>query len=1292
MKRKIFRNVAISSLLGATLLAIGGTLAWYSSTAIVGNSSQNVPVEGLAESTYFAYGDGTSQQKAYGIRTPRHLYNLAWLQYLGYFDGQTVYFELADDIPSSGLDMTGWTLPPIGTAAYPFKGYFDGNNKLITNLNVSDTYEDYEVVPSPVFRAGSVSGLNIVGMFGVVGNYGGAASYNNQVDNITDFTLSGATITARNHNTLAGIVAGYVNAPISNVGVVNSSIELEYKDNNQQVQPTTPYSSFNNISDYSIIGYCEDEFKEQTRRKETKVYQPTDPTTCNYTVQQSDVNQGWGGSINMKSMYDDLDVIWNTVHDAGGIRYVSRKSRVEDANGDIISETVTGYSNGSVANMDAGFSTTAGYDPYTYYNYQQKGTDSHENSYNKVTSSYGFVIGETSNTENFMCLTGKKSVNLIGGTSVDYTHYVAAYTIRSGSYYLTINNSGALQHTINSSASASTWIYADNKLSTVANGTTYYLNCSFANPNNTNTNLSASTTATTRWFSNSTHTKFYTSNGQYVFSLTRSNSYWTTSRTSASGSSFYITDGNGNYLAHSGNYYTLIGQNAFETSASTTWYRNNSGYFRPTSSSSYYLARYYDGSVVTGPSGNSYVSIVTVNTSNGNTYLRTSSGNSYYYLSFDGTSWVFTTTAKPVFFVPTNEPNTTITYEKSSSTRQITEVIKENSRLEEDVNPTFFPLANTNGVPNENNTGYLVSGSKYYGDPNGDIRVSKFDQEDLPNGLDVVYTINASGEKQIGTGSGQINPNTFSRYSTSKDNLQGILDNSNGYIYGLHFMDAQISHGIVDGVDTSVYVEYARVNGEEILDFELPTDCIDFNLKDKGFINFFGGSYFYNRNTGVNNSFFSLFEIQRNAAKTRITNMKEIVKVYSCNQTLHPSFSNIYEYSDGTFSVPFQYMYSNGVKSKKLLDDPSTTNVDESQTNYTEYSTTNVNPTNSNSPYYSYGYAVSFDADWIKVNTLQYNNSDGYGYAYYFEIPSNDGEYALGSVPNGVGAYLMYLDIGANAEKVSRTIVYEQFKEIEEICTYPKGVGMLVAAGNTVSDSNSYCIVIGGEYSGSLTMIRESQTEGKALMSAESNAIGVSYRDSAIEVVDGDDDEIASISPVIAKETTINRLTYYDFHPNSNGVEAISVIDTTVVDNTGNTPTTTTTRSYTKDGTTVNSITIYDNEGYLITNNSNISTAPGTAFTENDIILKFVTYYIKTGTIKIGYTLTYDDYEDEDGTYQTLTGYVISVVFTDSSGAQNVDPASIIVTYIDSSTLSIRINNTAINSDFDEIITVNVTP
>ena len=43
--------------------------------------------------------------------------------------------------------------------------------------------------------------------------------------------------------------------------------------------------------------------------------------------------------------------------------------------------------------------------------------------------------------------------------------------------------------------------------------------------------------------------------------------------------------------------------------------------------------------------------------------------------------------------------------------------------------------------------------------------------------------------------------------------------------------------------------------------YQVPTNCIDFNLYDKGFINFFAGSY-YTQGDG-NDSFFSIYEIVR---------------------------------------------------------------------------------------------------------------------------------------------------------------------------------------------------------------------------------------------------------------------------------------------------------------------------------------------------------------------------------------------------------------------------------------------
>ena len=104
--------------------------------------SENITpnVNGSAIAGYFYAGEGT-KDSPYQLKSPKHVYNLAWLQYMGYLneiDPKTnkinqVYFELIGDI-----DMDGIVLPPIGTTRCPFVGHFDGNSYCIRNLTVSN--------------------------------------------------------------------------------------------------------------------------------------------------------------------------------------------------------------------------------------------------------------------------------------------------------------------------------------------------------------------------------------------------------------------------------------------------------------------------------------------------------------------------------------------------------------------------------------------------------------------------------------------------------------------------------------------------------------------------------------------------------------------------------------------------------------------------------------------------------------------------------------------------------------------------------------------------------------------------------------------------------------------------------------------------------------------------------------------------------------------------------------------------------------------------------------------------
>lgn len=166
-----------------------GTLSWF-----VSKPFNQIDIEGKTAAAYFAYGNGQSAGTAYGIKTPRQLYNLAWLQYNGNFNKDTngdhvidrqYYFELANDI-----DMTGWTLPPIGTDDNPFLGTFDGKSHTISGLTVSNK--------SNLTKPNAITynkQPEIVGLFGVVGD--GVKdidyTYNSSINTIKNTTIKNIT-------------------------------------------------------------------------------------------------------------------------------------------------------------------------------------------------------------------------------------------------------------------------------------------------------------------------------------------------------------------------------------------------------------------------------------------------------------------------------------------------------------------------------------------------------------------------------------------------------------------------------------------------------------------------------------------------------------------------------------------------------------------------------------------------------------------------------------------------------------------------------------------------------------------------------------------------------------------------------------------------------------------------------------------------------------------------------------------------------------------------------------------
>ena len=322
---------------------------------------------------------------------------------------------------------------------------------------------------------------------------------------------------------------------------------------------------------------------------------------------------------------------------------------------------------------------------------------------------------------------------------------------------------------------------------------------------------------------------------------------------------------------------------------------------------------------------------------------------------------------------------------------------------------TYFPLATEEGSFNvaEVNTGYIMGGSyASYQQASGDTRIGWYNITGSNTGLstslgsgsfsETNLTILTQNYKtnnalvKINDGKGNhtrsitgvsssmtLEDLDYVMYAKAKENFIEVF-NAEGYdktkVYGLHFMDAAISTSHL------VTAKKAVFNGDTYYDYQMPEDCIDFMLASKGYINFFAGSYYVPNSTQKNNSFFSLNEIVRykksdsevdNGTK-KVNEIKEIKKI----RTIwgNPNAN------DGI------YYYTYGTDANK----PSAISSDSN-------------------------YIKMFDTDWIE------RPSTWVDYAlYYYEIPVNAGEYALGSVTKQgsesarYGAYLCYLDIGAS--------------------------------------------------------------------------------------------------------------------------------------------------------------------------------------------------------------------------------------------------------------------------------------
>lgn len=604
-----------------------------------------------------------------------------------------------------------------------------------------------------------------------------------------------------------------------------------------------------------------------------------------------------------------------------------------------------------------------------------------------ATPANGAAVGNADNA-------GEATIWTIANTGVIYT--------QSGGYYYYLRNSGGSLN-----------LYRSNSLSTTSNN-----------------NRTPWTVANGR-----------ISNNNYYIVCT--NGTWSLSTLPVGSTTSYIfSDGNGHYLNYVGtpNAYS-VGVGDSEESA-TLWIYDNAGpYYVPSTAPTRHLT-YYNGNPVIAPT-NTGSGFYYYTYSNG--YLSTSNG---YYVQYNGSSWTAVNnrnnatpitrterTVTPIVDLTLVDKSTIVsttvrhTQHNYDYTLTLTDTTFENwkeTSVQNNVpvdtedttlNASVFPLAYTeDGAVNRNkNTGYVMGGSDRL---SSDLRVSRYDMSKIsvalggnqsynPAKLEIITrTATSNGyalikdednyNYQNSTASGYSNITAVTsnrrdtaynlglkKYTSARDQLEDLFnpENANGVrvassnIYGLHFMNLTENTSIGDNTHR-VTVPTAWINGTRYTDYVMPTNCIDFNLKQRGSINFFAGSYYTN-----NNSFFALYKVVRGNDGS-LQSVIEIEKIYG-NPT--NDLAPVY------YKLSGQSRYT--TDGKTFLTDEQWAAL----------------PSTSKEPL--------FDMDWV---TMSNGNTIVNNAVYYFEIPVNEGEYALGCVTGDkTGAYLMYLDIGASETAIS---------------------------------------------------------------------------------------------------------------------------------------------------------------------------------------------------------------------------------------------------------------------------------
>lgn len=736
--------------------------------------------------------------------------------------------------------------------------------------------------------------------------------------------------------------------------------------------------------------------------------------------------------------------------------------------------------------------------PTTYY-IQYNG------NYLYLNNSGTIQTSGTTNINNASKFNFTDTLNTIGGTGKIYV------TIDNNSYYLRYNN--GLVRTTNQNDSNTTWSHDSYGLYINVSNTKYYLQFK----NNT-------------WQLSSTIEQkiigFYISYGNNY--LTHNNTTITNATSQANATVWYFT--NPDTSNPSGFIYTIIN--------GTEYYLNC-----PTTSGNYIVQLTLSTTPVTFTNSGGYLKDESTNC-----YVIYYSNNNNYWWSYANTynRQTFTAAYGPDYdntplanYTATNVNNLSISNEilNLSSTSFLMKELKSIKTTPASVF-NYIPLnaSKTNPYTVDNkNTGYIIGGGHetVSNGQKSDIRISQYFINNISrdyNGNNYTASISSSGSgntmtfnsfaaNKIYTVDGNTNnnvhtindtTNTYIKYKQSKETLSQTLVSSGANLYGLHFMDASISK------DNLITAPKVIVNGKTFNNYQMPEDCIDFQLASKGYINFFAGTYYPD-----NDSFFSLHQIIRDDTDANddgipdnpvILDIKHISKIYKANTNYgldYKSADYVYQYTDNSYSIDsFVSSKYDLVFRKEWIEEPGT-------------------PAN-----------IGYKA------VEGYNSTSYYGRVFYFEIPVNKGEFALGSVSGKTGAYLFYLDIGANAAPVDRTEITQQTTTVVEDYRYVNGIQLIQTIPASQADPSTHQNTVTVDASNTLvTYINTSVTQNITLTRTGDNAISSNVALNSSYIADTVTSHTnIELTPLGSNTSTIKVLKYRDFNKATDRMYETTVI------------------------------------------------------------------------------------------------------------------------------------------------------